>query len=81
MKCQIQSHTQFIDVQKVANTIEQEVCNALIGLHAFTGCDTVSAFAGWSKLAALKLVKAERAYRETFQQLGENCDLSQELCL
>ena len=30
--------------------------DALLGMHAFTGCDTVSAFAGRGKIGALKLL-------------------------
>ena len=34
------------DIHKVVASLGEEVCKALLGLHAFTGCDSVSAFAG-----------------------------------
>jgi len=43
---------QYTDVQKVANMLGKDKCQALLGLHSFTGCDTVSAFAGKGKIAA-----------------------------
>ena len=41
-------------------TVREDVCHALVGLHSFIGCNTVSAFAGKGKLAALKIMKADR---------------------
>ena len=46
----------------------QGVC--LIGMHAFTGCDTVSSFAGKGKITALRLVKQQTFYQEIFKHLG-----------
>ena len=34
----------------------QLVSNALLGLHAYKGCDTVSAFSGKGKVKPLKLM-------------------------
>ena len=48
-------------------------------MHAFTGCDSVSAFSGKGKLTALTLVKRRPAYQELFQQLGVEWELSNEL--
>ena len=36
----------LIDVTKLFIVIEHNVCKSLIGVHAFTGCDSVSAFCG-----------------------------------
>ena len=38
----------------------QDFLMSLIGLHAITGCDTVSAFAGKGKVKALKLLMKNR---------------------
>ena len=46
MKCGTKNRVRYIDIRKLANTIGKEVCQALVGLHAFTGCNTVSAFFG-----------------------------------
>ena len=36
--------SRFIDIQAVRNSVSENVCDALLGLHALTGCDTTSAF-------------------------------------
>ncbi len=38
----------------IADSVGIDVCRSLIGMHACTGCDTVSAFAGKGKARALK---------------------------
>ena len=64
---------------KVSATVGMEVCRALIGLHAYTGCDSVSAFAGNGKTSALKLLTGNRETQDTFLELGQEWDLSPEL--
>ena len=53
-KCGTKTWRKVIDIRKVAATVGIGVCKALIGMHAFTGCDIVSAFAGNGKAKALK---------------------------
>ena len=36
-------------MSKIAGVLGQEASKALLGLHAFTGCDSVSAFSGIGK--------------------------------
>jgi hypothetical protein len=48
-------------------------------MHAFTGCDTVEALAGRGKLNALKLVKSEVCFQNTFGMLGGEWDVAREL--
>ena len=74
-----QNRTRFVDITKLGSAIGVTICNSLIGLHSFTGCDTVSAFAGRGKLGALKLLKKDTVYQETFSQLGQSWDVSTEL--
>lgn len=45
-------------------------------MHAFTGCDTVSAFARRGKISALRLAKQHTSYQEMFTQLGMEWVLS-----
>ena len=47
-------------------------------MHAYTGCDTVSAFAGRGKLGALKLMRSEH-WQEVFRELGQSWGLSTDL--
>ena len=43
-----------MNISSISNALGESVSAALPGLHAFTCCDTVSAFAGIGKLLALK---------------------------
>jgi len=52
-KCGTKARTRFLDITKLSNALGISVCNALIGMHAFIGCDTISAFAGRGKMRAL----------------------------
>ena len=64
------TRTRLIDVSNVAASVGPEVCIALLGLHAFTGCDTVGAFDGKGKIRALTIWKANAEFKEAFAQLG-----------
>ena len=52
----------LIDISEINTKFTQEVCNALLGLHAFTGCDSVSAFLGKGKKKALQIVQNAHKY-------------------
>ena len=38
VKCGSKTRTQYFDVKKVAQMLGADKCKALLGLHAFTGC-------------------------------------------
>ena len=65
-----------IYITKVASSIGKSVCQALIGMHAFTGCDTVNAFTGKGKAKALKMLMHNREDQDTFLKLGQEWDMS-----
>lgn len=52
-----------------------------MGLHAFTGCDSVSAFKGKGKIKALKMLLSPKysRYLGAFQDLGTNWDIDEAL--
>ena len=68
MKTGIKDRSRIMSLEKVTEKIEstlgesryisQEFCGALIGLHAFTGCDSVSSFTGKGKTKSLKIMKS-----------------------
>ena len=78
-KCGTRTRTRLVDIVKVAASVGVDVCRALIGMHAYTGCDSVSALAGKGKASALKLFTIDREIQDTFLQLGQMWDLSREL--
>ena len=67
------------DVSAIAKALGTGVCHALLGMHAFTGCDSVSAFAGRGKLNALKLVVKHQQFQETFTKLGSEWTVSTDI--
>ena len=79
LKCGTQTRTMYISITNVVQRHGSGICKCLPGLHAFTGCDSVSAFSGKGKLTALKLAKRSPAFQELFQQLGVEWELSHEL--
>ena len=60
----------WVDVYMV-RALGNIICTALVGLHAFTGCDTVGAFCGKGKLGTLKLLMEDEMYQEAFCNLGQ----------
>ena len=42
------SRMRYIDITQIVENLGDNIFNALISLHAFTGCDSVSAFVGKS---------------------------------
>ena len=61
------------------NTDVDEVFNGLPCFHAFTGCDTVSGFAGKGKVKALKLVNKNNEFLRLFQVIGNEWTLPENL--
>ena len=82
------SKTRTIDIDNVKAAIasnlhsqisSQEFCRSLIGMHAFTGCDSISALAGKGKSRALKLLMANSDYVAAFSNLGNTWLVSADL--
>ena len=68
-KCSNWSRTKILDINKIANHVGYDVCKALIGFHAYTGCDVVSSFAGKGKINALKMMNISNTH-DLFSNLG-----------
>lgn len=64
-KCGTRSHTRLVDIGKIGTMFERAFYKALIWLHAYTGCDSVSAFAGKRQTAA-----------DIFMELGKDWELT-----
>lgn len=74
LKCGTLNQTRYINMSNLAELHG----DALVGVRAFTGCDSVSAFAGRGKLSALKLLKGNSTFQEHFKFLGTSWDISEE---
>ena len=64
--------------QVVDGILKQELCKALIGLHALTGCDTVSALAAKGKWRPLQMIAKNQTFDETMKDIGKEWSLSDE---
>ncbi|TDG99283.1 hypothetical protein EPR50_G00209410 [Perca flavescens] len=71
------SHT--VEVQKIHNQLGAIVCDALIGLHCFTGCDTVSSLYGIVKVKAMKALLSNQEHCNTFQRIGTTFTVTRDL--
>ena len=69
-KCGTKTRTRVVDIRKVAATVGIDVCRALVGMHAYTGCDTTSAFAGKGRASALKLLTNNRGNQIHILRIG-----------
>ena len=69
----------LINITELGSHFSETLCNALLGLHSFSGCDTVSAFKGKGKVKPMKLVLKNPEYSQILSQLGEQWDVSEEL--
>ena len=64
------TQTTYIDVSSVVRMLGAELCRSLRGLHAFTGCDSVSAFSRKGKVLALKMARQSKSFQTLFQETG-----------
>ena len=71
-----QQRTRYLDLTGIGRRLGQDVCSALPGYHAFSSCDSVSAFTGRGKVAGFKLLKGDATFRRTMVSLGESFEMS-----
>jgi hypothetical protein len=62
----------LIDFTKLAQQYQQELCTALLGLYAFTRCDTMSAFKGIGKVKAIKTLQKSPQFQSALTQIGDS---------
>ena len=64
------TRTIYLEITAISNATGRSVCNALPGLHAFTGSDSTSAFSGRGKKSPLKLCMKNSAACAAMASLG-----------
>ena len=77
--CGTKNRIRFLDITKLSRLLGDRISDALIGMHSFNGCDTVSSFAGRGKMATLKQMKSGETYQEAFSELGRSWEVSTDL--
>ena len=71
----------LIDITKLAQQYQQELCTAFLGLHAFTRCDTTSAFQGIGKVKPIKTLQRSPQFQSVIAQIGDSLQISEDLFL
>lgn len=66
------NNRRLINVSQLASSMPPCLADAILGLHAFTGSDTTSCFAGKGKVRPLKLLKQNHNLIEVFSRLGSS---------
>ena len=70
-RCVSQHQARYVDISKIARVLGQEVSKALFGLHAFTGCDSVTSWAS-ERLGHLNCSASRMSSRSCFKPLGNS---------
>ena len=65
-------------ISSKVNRSADELCDAILGLHASTGCDSVSAFAGKGKSKAIKILITSDEYIDLFKNFGQQWQVNKD---
>jgi hypothetical protein len=74
-----QKRWKYIDIPAICRKLGEDVCKALPGMHAFSGCDTTSSFCGKGKKTFFKFMKKDAAFMSAMTDLGERLDIPTDL--
>ena len=85
IKTGVKNKTRIISIQQILDKIEDkfevddinQAADAILGLHTFTGCDTVSAFCRKGKFRQLNLVLKNQRVIERFAQVAGNWNINE----
>jgi hypothetical protein len=67
----------LIRVNDIIQNCGAEQSKALLGLHAFTGCDTTSAFVRQGKIKPMKLLEQSENFLPVFCRMGAEVDMKE----
>ena len=71
--------SRLLDITVFSKEMSAIYISALLSLHAYTGCDTVSAFKGKKKLKPLKALQLYPGFIETLAKFGESWSMDKDL--
>ena len=66
----------LIDINNLCLALGSTVATSLLGFHAFTGCDSTSAFVRQGKLKPFKILLKSEHFQAAFREMGIDHDLS-----
>jgi hypothetical protein len=74
------NRNRLVSVEKIAAFFGKDLnYESLLCLHAYMGCDTVSAFSGMGKTKGIKLIRQSRDFQDAFAKLGSDWVLGTEV--
>ena len=74
------NNRRLLDITELSAGFNPNVRAAVMAVHAFSGCDTTSAFKGIGKIRPIKLLMSSQQYCEAFTKLGETSSVSDDVC-
>ncbi len=74
-----QKKWKFVDISGICAKLDDHIIRALPGFHAFSGCDSTSAFSGKGKKSFYNVLEQNAEFCEAMVQLGDNEEVSAEL--
>ena len=72
-------HRRIINLTAFAEAHDKTFRAALLGIHAFCGCDTTSAFKGKGHSGPIKAIQKRTRFASTMEQLGTSWEVTVEL--
>ena len=73
------NNRRLLNITELANANTPAYCTSLLVIHAYSGCDTTSAFKGLGKVKPIKVLQGNLKYSESLSTLGDSWDVSDEL--
>lgn len=64
----------LVPIKDIAKTLDLDLLQALPAFHAFTGCDTTSAFVRKGKKGPFKVLSSNPRFIDAFQRIGQDSD-------
>ena len=62
VRCGSQARTSHIDISKQGMSFGDKICEGLLKLHDFIGCDSVSAFGDEENVPVFKLIIKDKSH-------------------
>ena len=78
-KCGTQNRTRFLDINMLVHSLGDSVYDALVGMHAYTGCDTVQCICRPWQDECLEVNEVRENLQEAFSELGRSWNVSPDL--
>ena len=72
------NHKRLINITELATSYGPAKCTTLLCLHAYTGCNTCSAFKGIGKIKPMKIIEKKTELANSLSKLGDSWEVDDE---